>query len=338
MGASHAKAPCHCEPERVGGYEYSQEIGTWFADCVYTPQDKASFAFGMLSVACWAVLLIPQMIETYNRKSVETLSPVFFGLFMVADILNLLSAVWTDQVPTEYYEGLYFVVMDIAVLLQYAYYAHIRDGLQPPDEQELERRRNVPPSIYGFPRMTLKALFAGALFVAARFLPHVLTLSGAVGDGPRGGAGRALLQAPAEDDSLLCNHHPQLSESQYAFGHFAAWGAAVLYALSRVPQIYKNHVTRDELTLAPLLIVLALAGNGTYFVSIMLRVPDTSDEHFTRDTLPFIVGSAGTFVLDAIILCQLTNNLSARRKGYRRVNTSEADAAGDRLDVYGKNA
>lgn len=51
----------------------------------------------------------------------------------------------------------------------------------------------------------------------------------------------------------------------------------------------KNYKSKTELTLAPVMVVMALAANLTFFVSIALRVP-AYDEHFWRDIFPFLCG------------------------------------------------
>lgn len=130
--------------------------------------------------------------------------------------------------------------MDVIVLAQYSYYAYIRDRIWPPTEAELRYRRSQPPGMFGYPRMSMNALFAGSLFVAARYLPSLLRAHGTELAGAAAfPAGRALLglAGPAGDDeSALCDFHPQLTEEEYFVGHIASWGAALLYTTSRIPQ------------------------------------------------------------------------------------------------------
>lgn len=87
------------------------------------------------------------------------------------------------------------------------------------------------------------------------------------------------------------------------------WLSALLYLLSRVPQIFKNRHTKCAgLSLA--LFIFALGGNVTYVLSILLS--DTSAGYLVEN-MSWLVGSVGTIFLDFIVLHQFVKYAPERR-------------------------
>ncbi|KAI9019127.1 PQ loop repeat-domain-containing protein [Hyaloraphidium curvatum] len=113
---------CVCEPEFVDGHRFNQWIGSFFGDCVYSPQDYASWAFGMLSLLIWIIVFIPQLHLNFKRKSVEGLSFGLLTLWTFGDIANLVGTYLANQLPPQRATAIYFLITDALILLQWLYY------------------------------------------------------------------------------------------------------------------------------------------------------------------------------------------------------------------------
>lgn len=92
-----------------------------------------------------------------------------------------------------------------------------------------------------------------------------------------------------------------------AFGLFLAWGCTFVYMSSRCPQLYKNYLRKSVEGISPLLFGAALLGNLAYTLSILSScefVLDESRGEFFFKELPYILGSSGTIIFDAIYFYQ----------------------------------
>lgn len=85
-------------------------------------------------------------------------------------------------------------------------------------------------------------------------------------------------------------------------GRLFAWICTFLYLSSRLPQIYQNFRRRSVEGLSMALFFFAAMGNLTYVLSIF------TNPHATRasmlESVPYIIGSAGTLVFDFTIFAQ----------------------------------
>lgn len=58
-------------------------IYDYLKDCVCTRRDRVSFAVGMLSVACWGVAEVPQIVTNFREKSTEGVSLTFLMTWVI---------------------------------------------------------------------------------------------------------------------------------------------------------------------------------------------------------------------------------------------------------------
>ncbi|KAI8344626.1 PQ loop repeat-domain-containing protein [Chlamydoabsidia padenii] len=94
-----------------------------FGDCTYGYLDGASVLLGYLSILFWLNAQFPQVIENYRRGSVEGLSINFLSIWLAGDTANLVGCILTNQLAFQRYLSIYFVSVDICLLVQYFYYA-----------------------------------------------------------------------------------------------------------------------------------------------------------------------------------------------------------------------
>lgn len=106
-------------------------IERYFHDCVYDTRDLIGFYFGLMSISCWVVAQVPQLITNYHRQSAEALSPFFLAQWLLGDTCNLLGALLKgDQPETVILTAQYFICMDVVLLVQYLYYTAVSRRLE----------------------------------------------------------------------------------------------------------------------------------------------------------------------------------------------------------------
>ncbi|POS86182.1 hypothetical protein EPUL_005020 [Erysiphe pulchra] len=77
--------------------------------------------------------------------------------------------------------------------------------------------------------------------------------------------------------------------------------SAICYLTARIPQILKNYREKSCEGLALLFFILSLLGNATYGLSILCH---SLQKQYLITNLPWLIGSLGTMVEDAIIFTQ----------------------------------
>ncbi|KAM9897622.1 hypothetical protein OXX79_006774 [Metschnikowia pulcherrima] len=58
-----------------------------------------SGVMGSTSLACWIVLLMPQLIEQWRMKSAEGIAIGFISIWFLGDVFNLIGALWAHLLP-----------------------------------------------------------------------------------------------------------------------------------------------------------------------------------------------------------------------------------------------
>ena len=92
------------------------------------PSEALSTLLGSISLACWVVLLLPQIVENYANRSASAVSLPFLLLWSAGDICNLIGAVWAGVVVnTVIAVGVYWCVTDSVVVGQWLYYYSFYD-------------------------------------------------------------------------------------------------------------------------------------------------------------------------------------------------------------------
>uniref|UniRef100_A0A3Q3W7Y2 Solute carrier family 66 member 1 n=1 Tax=Mola mola TaxID=94237 RepID=A0A3Q3W7Y2_MOLML len=105
--------------------------------------------------------------------------------------------------------------------------------------------------------------------------------------------------------SCLCQG-PTASESVKISGYICGYLASVFYLCSRFPQLYKNFQRQSTEGTSYLLFALAMMGNGTYGLSVIVVLPALkgSKRTFIIKHLAWLIGSLGVLILDFFITSQ----------------------------------
>ncbi|CAE6414728.1 unnamed protein product [Rhizoctonia solani] len=144
---------------------------------------------------------------------------------------------------------------------------------------------------------------------------------------------------PPSDDE------PDRTSWTWVVGRISAWICTTLYLTSRMPQIWKNYTRQSVEGLSISLFVFAFMGNFFYVGSILTSArmfgTPTQRVQYLKDTLPYLIGSAGTFVFDFAIVIQsfiyrglrpvkLTRSEPRRRYSSARAGEEEGLLSGHR--------
>ncbi|KAL2240269.1 UNVERIFIED_CONTAM: Seven transmembrane protein 1 [Sesamum indicum] len=76
----------------------------YFKDCLCNVKDELSFGFGLVSLVCWGVAEIPQIITNFRTKSGHGISLLFLLTWIAGDIFNLVGCLLEPAtLPTQFY-------------------------------------------------------------------------------------------------------------------------------------------------------------------------------------------------------------------------------------------
>ncbi|KAG8734190.1 hypothetical protein FRC11_009846, partial [Ceratobasidium sp. 423] len=101
---------------------------------------------------------------------------------------------------------------------------------------------------------------------------------------------------------------PNRTSWSWRVGRISAWTCTTLYLTSRMPQIWKNYTRQSVEGLSISLFIFAFLGNFFYVGSVLTSArmfgTDAQRLQYLRDSLPYLLGSGGTFVFDFAIVIQ----------------------------------
>ncbi|KGL78134.1 Lysosomal amino acid transporter 1, partial [Tinamus guttatus] len=86
-------------------------------------------------------------------------------------------------------------------------------------------------------------------------------------------------------------------------GYVCGYLSCVFYLGSRFPQLYKNFRRRSTEGTSYVLFALAMMGNGTYGLSLVLKMPAAESFRalYFLHRLPWLIGSFGVLFLDIFV-------------------------------------
>ncbi|XP_022631565.1 seven transmembrane protein 1 isoform X1 [Vigna radiata var. radiata] len=101
-------------------------VQRYLDDCLCDLKDEISFSLGFISLICWGVAEIPQIITNFRAKSSHGVSLAFLLTWVAGDIFNLVGCVLEPAtLPTQYYTALLYTITTIVLVLQSLYYDYI---------------------------------------------------------------------------------------------------------------------------------------------------------------------------------------------------------------------
>lgn len=101
-------------------------VSKYFKDCLCNLSDDISFGLGIVSLVCWGVAEIPQIITNFRTKSSHGVSLLFLLTWVAGDVFNLVGCLLEPAtLPTQYYTAALYTISTIILVLQSLYYDHI---------------------------------------------------------------------------------------------------------------------------------------------------------------------------------------------------------------------
>ncbi|CAM8915675.1 unnamed protein product [Rhodiola kirilowii] len=95
----------------------------YFKDCLCNLRDEISFGFGIISLVCWGVAEVPQIITNFRTKSSHGISLAFLMTWIAGDIFNLIGCILEPAtLPTQLYTALLYTGSTVVLVLQSVYY------------------------------------------------------------------------------------------------------------------------------------------------------------------------------------------------------------------------
>ncbi|KAK3009267.1 hypothetical protein RJ639_013832, partial [Escallonia herrerae] len=98
-------------------------VDKYFKDCLCNLRDEISFGFGLISLICWGVAEIPQIITNFRTKSSHGVSLLFLLTWIAGDVFNLVGCLLEPAtLPTQFYTALLYTTSTVVLVLQSVYY------------------------------------------------------------------------------------------------------------------------------------------------------------------------------------------------------------------------
>ncbi|BFZ61921.1 hypothetical protein YB2330_002999 [Saitoella coloradoensis] len=276
-------------------------------------RQELSGVSGSISLACWLVVLLPQLYENYRLHSASGVSLTFILAWLIGDVLSLAGALTGGLLSTVVVLSAYFCVADGVLIAQVVYYNYLNKTSA--GEGHAKTRRTSSMSVVAGAqdhivggggsgdRETAPLLRGRSTSTASK---HSLR------DQARVRRRKAILQnisaviiviAAGILGYLLTSHHSSSSPSTpkptpSLLSSTLGYASALTYLLARIPQLLQNHRRRATDGLSILFFVFSMLGNVSFAASIMFG------EEEWRGSAPWLVGSVGTIVEDLGVFWQ----------------------------------
>lgn len=253
-----------------------QWIWDVFGECAQDGWDEASVALGLVSILCFVASTFPQYIKACKTGNMDQALSLWFLLGWIGgDSCNLIGSFLADQLPLQTYTAVYYVFADLVMLSLYFYYKFKKH-----------------PTLLSAPINSVLLFTLG--------LACTTPLLSRAGSMPAPGEvfwGRKLLTVEPGNKPFT---------RQEIIGFVIGSVSSVLYLFSRLPQIRINFLRKSTQGISYSLFALVMLGNTLYGLSVLLKNPEVgqSEGSYLLHHLPWLVGSLGMLLLDAIISIQ----------------------------------
>ncbi|KAI8061474.1 PQ loop repeat-domain-containing protein [Gilbertella persicaria] len=255
---------------------------------------------GYLSIVCWLVVFIPQLVENYKRRSGDGLSITFLWIWLAGDLFNLAGKSGDQLMIIQFLLALWYAIADICLIWQVFYYQQCMTDRDQRNEDEaivlvapntLKQRRSSVDKAHSKSDCTADSQKNSSKHAKMKLVwmntIGILVLMAMILVSCYAYITLPALQEEHENIRLV----PQI----------LGWFSAALYIGSRLPQLIKNWKQQSTEGLSPGMFICAVFGNIFYTSSIFLK---SMDRKYIIINLSWIIGSLGTVIFDVMIFLQ----------------------------------
>ncbi|KAK6465445.1 PQ loop repeat-domain-containing protein [Scheffersomyces coipomensis] len=288
---------------------------------------QISGVMGSTSLACWIVLLMPQLIEQWRLKSAEGIAIGFISIWFLGDVFNLIGSIWAQLLPEVIFLAVWFCIADFLMIFSYMYYTHIFPKSHNKAKKTTHHKKSVSSTHSDRERHATSAIVdtehtplvpnrshehhhhhrrrSSTLTDIALdpeyhsiFTKYVLPILFVCATGIVGFYLGSVI--PDENDDPTTPEPiptPDIQIGPQVMGYLSA----VLYLGARIPQIIQNHQRKSVHGLSLLFFLFSTLGNLTYAGQILFY---RNDYNYVILNLSWLLGSLGTIFEDSIIFLQ----------------------------------
>ncbi|XP_006002213.1 lysosomal amino acid transporter 1 homolog [Latimeria chalumnae] len=251
-----------------------------FEECAENMWEHWSVVIGVVSIFCFLFAALPQLYVAHkNGKVDQALSIGFLLCWLGGDLTNVVGCYLTNQMPIQLVTAIFYVGMDTIMISQFAYYT-------------LKNQKKKSSILKWFCLIWIVVCLTLSVILPSR-----------------------ILKTPGQNTESLTNKNTlDLLEMS---GYICGYVSCMFYLASRFPQLYKNFQRKSTEGTSYLLFVLAMMGNGTYGLSLVIKVPGINEPRNTYilHHLAWLIGSFGVLLLDIFMTAQFIVYRKHRKKG-----------------------
>ncbi|KAM6945957.1 lysosomal amino acid transporter 1 homolog [Aplochiton taeniatus] len=235
-------------------------------ECVDNVWEYWSVVIGMISMLCFLLSTFPQVYEAHRNGKVEEAMSFGFLLFLFSGDLTSFAGCYLTSQLPIQIVTVIFYIFTDTILISQFLYYKIKNS---------SPRKNPLLKWLCF-------LWLGLATMVLLALPKFLT-----------------------DNSASLDIQSTSNKGRTS-GYVCGYLSSVFYLSSRFPQLHKNFKRQSTEGTSYLLFALAMMGNGTYGLSVMVVLPSLkgSRRDFLLKHLPWIIGSLGVLLLDLFVTVQ----------------------------------
>ncbi|XP_035422369.1 lysosomal amino acid transporter 1 homolog isoform X5 [Cygnus atratus] len=210
-------------------------------------------------------------VACQNGKVDQALSLGFLLCWIAGDLTNFIGCYLTNQLPIQTITAISYVNMDIIMISQYVYY-----------KLKNQKMTKCSKNLKNFCVTWILLCIALCIVLLCQ-----------------------LLIRNQDQSSVLERSNTSLDMIEMS-GFICGYVSCVFYLGSRFPQLYKNFRRRSTEGTSYLLFALAMLGNCTYGLSLVLKMPATKSFQalYFLHHLPWLIGSFGVLFLDILVTVQ----------------------------------
>ncbi|XP_009277372.1 PREDICTED: putative uncharacterized protein PQLC2L [Aptenodytes forsteri] len=241
-------------------------------ECVENAWEYWSVVIGLISIVCFLFAALPQIyIACQNGRVDQALSLGFLLCWIAGDLTNFVGCYLTNQLPIQIVTAIFYVNMDIIMISQFVYY-----------KLKNQKMTKCSKSLKNFCITWIMVCIALCVI-----LPCQLLLRN-------------------QDQSTVIEGNNNSLDMIEMSGFICGYISCVFYLGSRFPQLYKNFRRRSTEGTSYLLFALAMMGNCTYGLSLVLKMPaaESFRAPYFLHHLPWLIGSFGVLFLDIFMTVQ----------------------------------